>query len=138
MIQTDFRCHRYEPNQQCYQLRIYSLNIITQLAANNTTVKTLFGPMRPFMSMLAETLHQTHSALNDHLHLITAVGNVLHNLSWKTDYASKQMMRDVKMVAYLIEVRFVLNQSMVLIVLFYYYYLFIYLDCHVDKGYYDM
>lgn len=62
----------------------------------------MLGSMRPFIGMLVETLQEAPQLNN--LGLLQSVANVLHNLSWKSDYNSKQIMRDVKTVYHLTRV----------------------------------
>ena len=95
--------HQSNVSDQCYQLRQCALNILTHMTANNAHVKSMLGSMRPFVKMLVATL-QSSPDIDNHLLLVQAVGNVLHNLSWKTDYSSKQNMRDSQVVTYLIKV----------------------------------
>lgn len=114
MIQSDFRFHRAGTNtsEQCFLLRQYSLNVLTYMTAQNETVKSVLGSMRPFIGMLVETLQQqgpqTAAQLqehnNNHLQLLQSVANVLHNLSWKSDFNSKQIMRDFGTVHHLAKV----------------------------------
>lgn len=72
--------------------------------SHSDPVKSVLGSMRPFIGMLVETLQQASRL--DNLPLLQSAANVLHNLSWKADFNSRQIMRDVKTVEHLAKVRF--------------------------------
>ncbi|KAH9391752.1 anaphase-promoting complex subunit 2 [Tyrophagus putrescentiae] len=90
-----------------YVISDYSLNVLTYMTAQTETVKSVLVSMRPFIGMLVETMQQqapqAASQLQEHnnniLQLLQSVANVLHNLSWKSDFNSKQIMRDFKAMA---------------------------------------
>ena len=99
VIQSDYRFHKDTADDNCFLLYRYSLMTLTNMTFNNSRIKSLLGSMRPFITVLVDLLK---FSTNDDL--IQSAADILRNLSWKTDYSSKQTLRDVKAVYYLTKV----------------------------------
>lgn len=71
---------------------------LINLTFGDSQTKSLLATMKPFMKALVSNLESPAEELRQ------VVASLLRNLSWKADYMTKQILREVGAVTYLTKV----------------------------------
>ncbi|CAG2109249.1 unnamed protein product, partial [Medioppia subpectinata] len=95
VIQYDYEYHKNARNNGCIALRRYSLMTLINLTFGDSQTKSLLATMKSFMRALVHNLESPAEELRQ------VAASLLRNLSWKADYITKQILREVGTVALL-------------------------------------